>query len=189
MKKIILFLALLCAAGTLKAQSLYKPFKVDIALGYAIPTASDNGGTKAGVAFDIHPHYRLNDDLAVGFRFEGAALGYKDNSEDNAHVNVSVLTSYCATGEYYFKPTGLRPFVGAGLGAFIQSASIDSDNGDEEAAAHFSKFGFFPEAGFEAGHFRFSADYDILGENSNYFAFKIGAFFGGGKKYRFLEFR
>ena len=184
MKRSILLLALLACTVMVKAQSTgYKPFKVDIALGYAIPTASTgDGGTKAGVVFDVHPHYRLTDAFAVGVRFEGAALGTEDKSEDDTHVNVSVLTSYCATGEYYLTSGGIRPFIGAGLGFFHQSASVNNDADNVNASAHFTKFGAFPEVGFEAGHFRFTADYDVLGENSNYIAFKVGAFFGGGKK-------
>lgn len=184
MKKSLLLLALVGFATTLKAQSVnYHAFKVDIGLGYAIPSeSSGTDGTKAGVTFTIQPHYRLSDDLALGLRFEGAALGDKNETDGDTHVHVSVLTSYCATGEYYFTPGGVRPFVGAGLGFFTQSVSINSNKSDESASASNSKFGFFPEAGIEAGHFRLSADYDIIGSNESYFAIKIGAFFGGGSK-------
>jgi len=185
MKKTILLLAFLGFMGFAKAQSTdYHAFKVDLALGYAIPSeSSGDGGTKAGVTFTLQPHYRLTNDLAVGLRFEGAALGDKDETDDGTHVKVSVLTSYCATGEYYFTDKGIRPFVGAGLGFFVRSVSISSDsNSDLNASDSASKFGFFPEAGIEAGHFRLSADYDIIGDSESYFAIKIGAFFGGGSK-------
>jgi outer membrane protein X len=183
-KSLLLFAIVIGFSVAAKAQSAtYHNFKVDIGIGYAIPSeSSGTNGTKAGVTFTVQPHYRLSDDLAVGLRFEGAALGDKNENDGGNHVKISVLVSYCATGEYYFTQKGIRPFVGAGLGIFTQSASLDSDSGDKLASANSSKFGFFPEAGIEAGHFRLSADYDILGNNSSYFSIKIGAFFGGGSR-------
>jgi hypothetical protein len=91
------------------------------------------------------------------------------------------LESYCATGEYYLAAGGFRPFVGAGAGFFNQS-SLKASNGNATLVPGATNFGFFPETGFEAGHFRMSADYDVAGNSNNYVAFKIGAFFGGGKK-------
>lgn len=164
------------------AQSTtYHAFKFDIGLGYAIPTANSNGGTKAGATFTLQPHYRLSDALALGIRFEGAALGYVDNSATSDKAKIHLLESYCATGEYYLMNGGFRPFVGAGAGFFAQSA-LQKESGTEQLVASNTNFGFFPEIGFEAGHFRMSADYDIAGSNNNYFAFKIGFFLGGGKK-------
>ena len=183
-KSLLLFAIAIGFAVTAKAQSAnYHNFKVDIGIGYAIPSeSSGTDGTKAGVTFTIQPHYRLSDDLAVGLRFEGAALGDRNETDGDTKVHISVLTSYCATGEYYLTEKGVRPFVGAGLGIFAQSVSINSDSGDASASASASKFGFFPEAGIEAGHFRLSADYDIIGSNLSYFSIKIGAFFGGGSR-------
>jgi len=183
-KTLLLFTIVLGFAVTAKAQSAnYHNFKVDVMLGYAIPSeSSGTDGTKAGVTFTIEPHYRLSDDLALGLRFEGAALGDKNVTDGDTKVHVSVLTSYCATGEYYLTEKGVRPFVGAGLGIFAQSVSLNSNSGDNLASASASKFGVFPEAGIEAGHFRLSADYDIIGSNLSYFSIKIGAFFGGGSR-------
>lgn len=185
MKKPLLLLAFAIGFGAAaKGQSAtYHNFKVDVGLGYAIPSeSSGTNGTKAGVTFTVQPHYRLSDELALGLRIEGAALGDKNETDGSTHVKISVLTSYCATGEYYLTQQGIRPFVGAGLGIFTQSASLQSKNLDNTVSAHNSQFGVFPEAGIEAGHFRLSADYDIIGNNSSYFSIKIGAFFGGGSR-------
>jgi outer membrane protein W len=182
-KSLLLFAIVIGFAVAAKAQSAnYHNFKVDIGIGYAIPSeSSGTDGTKAGVTFTIQPHYRLSDDLALGLRFEGAALGDRNETDGDTKVHISVLTSYCATGEYYLTEKGVRPFVGAGLGIFAQSVSINSDS-EGSASASASKFGVFPEAGIEAGHFRLSADYDIIGSNLSYFSIKIGAFFGGGSR-------
>jgi hypothetical protein len=184
MKKSFLLFAFLGFALLSKAQSTttaaatadtYHAFKFDIGLGYAIPSGS---GAKAGATFTLQPHYRLSDDLAIGLRLEGAGLGYQN---DLGKTKVSLLESYCATGEYYLAKDSFRPFVGAGLGFFDQS-SLKASNGNATLVAGATNFGLFPEIGFEIGHFRMSADYDIAGNSNNYLAFKIGVFFGGGKK-------
>jgi outer membrane protein X len=185
MKKLLLLSVLISVALLANAQSTtptstdtYHTFKFDIGLGYAIPSSASGSGTKAGVTFTLQPHYRLSDDLAIGLRVEGAGLGYQD---DLGKTKISLLESYCATGEYYLVKGGIRPFVGAGLGFFNQS-SLKASNGSAVLVDGATNFGFFPEVGFETGHFRMSADYDVAGNSNNYFAFKIGFFFGGGKK-------
>jgi hypothetical protein len=188
MKKSLLLSLLISAAFMAHAQtstststSTYKAFKVDFDLGYAIPSVSTGSGTKAGATFTIEPHYRLSDALAIGFRFEGAALGYEQNNGTTNKVKVSLLTSYCPSVEYYFSNGGFRPFVGAGAGIFSQQ-SLAATGSNATLVPGASNFGFFPEVGFEAGHFRMSADYDVAGNSNNYLSFKIGFFFGGGKK-------
>lgn len=182
MKKLLLFAAFLVPAFFAKAQSTtYKAFKVDIDLGYAIPSSGSGGGTKAGVTFTVEPHYRLSDDLAIGFRFEGAGLGYQDVNGTTTKTHVALLTSYCPSIEYYFSKDGFRPFAGAGAGIFSQQM-VAGSNGSATLVAAGTNFGVFPRVGFEAGHFRASAAYDIAGNNSNYLAFTIGFFLGGGKK-------
>lgn len=188
MKKLLLLISLLGIAVLAKAQSTtYHAFKIDLTFGYAIPPSNGDVSTnvKAGATVTIEPHYRITDALAVGFRFEGAGLGYADtNSGDNSSANISIIYSYCPSLEYYLLKGGFRPFIGAGAGIFDQgSISINNNTGGStEYASIGSKFGFFPRAGFEAGHLRISAEYNILGNNSNYAAFALGFFFGGGRK-------
>jgi hypothetical protein len=184
MKKLLLLVALTGVSFCANAQSTtYKAFKVDIDLGYAIPSAGTGGGTKAGVTVTVEPHYRLSDDLAVGFRFEGAAIGYQDITTATKKTHISLLTSYCPTIDYYFMKGGFRPFGGAGAGIFSQQSVAGSSTGNGAVLVPgASKFGVFPRVGFETGHFRMAASYDILGNNSNYLGFTIGAFFGGGSK-------
>src|ERR1700742_1574670 len=185
MKKLLLLIALVGASYLANAQAttysqVYHAFKVDLGLGYAIP--SDGSGTKAGVTLTVEPHYRITDDIAVGLRFEGAGIGYVDQVNDKAKV--SFLYSFCPSFEYYFMDEGFRPFAGAGAGIFTQKAIAEDDgNGNTITGPSTSKFGVFPRIGFEAGHFRFAASYDVLGNNANYASFAIGAFFGGGRKH------
>jgi hypothetical protein len=188
MKKLLLLTAFISAAFLANAQSTtstpgstYKAFKVDLDFGYAIPSVSTGSGTKAGATFTVEPHYRLFDALAIGFRVEAAALGYEQNNGTTNKVKVSVLSSYCPSLEYYLSNGDFRPFVGAGAGIFSQQ-SLTATGGNATLVPGASNFGFFPRVGFEAGHFRMSAAYDIVGSNSSYASFTIGFFFGGGKK-------
>jgi hypothetical protein len=190
MKKLLLLSALITFTYLAQAQTTasntpaagamtYKAFKVDMDFGYAIPSAGT--GTKAGATFTIEPHYRLSDAFALGIRFEGAGLGYENQTGTTTHIKVSLLTSYCLTGDYYFSKGGFRVFAGGGAGLFTQK-SESATTGEGAVVAGGTKFGVFPRIGFEAGHFRMSGAYDILGNNASYLAFTIGFFFGGGKK-------
>ncbi|HEY4323802.1 MAG TPA: outer membrane beta-barrel protein [Mucilaginibacter sp.] len=182
MKKIILLSTFLAVTFLVKAQSdTYKAFKIDIGLGYAIPTAGNSGDTKGGGTVTIQPHYRVSDNFALGLRFEAAGLGYIDTALTTNDSKVELLLSFCASAEYYLAKGAFRPFIGVGGGVFTQSAT-QNNSGTEQLVAGTTRAGFFPEIGLEMGHFRVSADYNVAGGNNDYVAFKIGFFLGGGKK-------
>jgi hypothetical protein len=182
MKKIILLAGFLGFVVLGMAQSTnYKAFKVNIGLGYAIPTSS-NGGTSGGAAFCIEPQYRLNNAINLGVRLEGAAVGSVNTGSGNA--DVSVLSSYTASGEYYFKPFGFRPFAGIGAGIFSMAkanVSAASSSASPTVNTNSALFGFYPRLGFETGHFRVTTEYNFV-DNGGYLSFKLGFFLGGGKK-------
>jgi len=113
-------------------------------------------------------------------RLEGAGLGYRGTAVND--FDVSILDSATLTGEYCLSSDVLRPFIGAGVG-FSRRSSLDVSSGSAQfTVPSASKFGFFPEIVVEAGHFRLSADYNVLPDKGGYLAFKIGFFLGGGKK-------
>jgi len=179
MKKLVLFTSMMGLAMLVRAQSAaFETFKFDIGVGYATPS---QGSTVAGATFTLQPHYRVSDDFAVGLRIEAAAVFYHTAADDKRG---SAIGSGCLTGEYYLSDQGFRPFIGAGVGLFDQSAvTVSKESGSDVAlSARVINLGAFPEIGFEAGHFRFSLDYDYTGGYTNYFSAKIGAFFGGGKR-------
>lgn len=170
------------ALANAQTERTFKPFKVDIALGYAIPAGS---GSKGGVLFAVEPKYAINDNLTVGLRMEGAATaqGTVVNGEMN-NGDVKVSSSYLLTADYFFNTNRLRPFVGAGAGIYTNaSANLDVQSADEVKSG--SKFGFAPRAGIEYGHFRAAAEYNVAGKtamvNHNYLGLKIGFFIGGGR--------
>lgn len=182
MKKLLLLPLLFAFSLMANAQSTdYHAFKVDLQVGYAIPSGSSgSGGTKAGATVTLQPHYRVTDDFALGLRFEAAAIGYV-NKAVSTDTKVYLLTSYFFTAEYYLVHSGFRPFIGAG-GGLVSQESAQAGSGYNGLVSGGSRFGAFPELGFEYGHLRVSADYDAMGKGADYFAFKIGAFFGGGTK-------
>jgi hypothetical protein len=118
----------------------------------------------------LEPAYRVRDDLAIGLRIEATA-GVGGTCACEMHG----IGSYTVNGQYYLSAYKFRPFVGAGLGLYAGAET---------------KFGFYPRAGFDLGHFSFSLDYNLLQANkiyntslnTNYLGFRIGFFVGGGRK-------
>jgi outer membrane protein W len=209
MKKLLLIAVLAVFSLAVRAQSStpsssssseskFHKFKIDVTFGYAIPpsnSSSANADIKAGATFVIEPHYRVTDAIAVGFRLGGAALAYGNTSGSgtgtSGDANVSAIYSYCPTLDLYLMNGGFRPFIGGGAGIFYQgSVSVSGSSQGTSNTGYVSlgsKFGFFPRAGFEAGHFRISAEYNVLGNDANgnsssFAAFNIGFFFGGGRR-------
>jgi hypothetical protein len=163
----------------------FKPFKVDIALGYASP--SGGGGAKGGALFAIEPKYAINDKITLGLRME-AALMVRANGidEDDLSGDVKASGSYLATADYHFNTNDFRPFAGIGLGLFqTATADLSTDMSEEDVVSTGNKFGFAPRAGFEYKHFRFALEYNIAGKtgnvNNNYLGVKFGFFIGGGR--------
>lgn len=185
MKKAFFAASILFASFLSQAQeTTFKPFKFDIALGYARPSGS---GTKGGVILAMEPKYALNDNFTLGLRWEMAAMA-NVSSDSNGEIvkgDAKASVSYLLTGDYYFTTNSFRPFVGVGAGLFRNGAvSLESENveGDMQIA---SKFGFAPRVGFEYGHFRTAIEYNAAGKvgnyNNNYLGIKMGFFIGGGR--------
>lgn len=177
-KTMTLMLALLAMHFTYaqkEGSRIFKKFKTDVSLGYAIPQGS---GTKGGVIFVIEPKYAVLEQLSVGLRMEGAALANVDLNGETGTVRV--LASYLATSDYYFTNNKFRPFGGVGTG-FFRMASIDIKDTNLQIPQS-SEFGFMARAGFEYGHLRLGVEYNFLKEKAGYLGIKLGACIGGGRK-------
>lgn len=187
MKRLFLLAILAVSINFANAQD-YKPFQLYIGVGYTVP---QGGG---GVLFDIEPAYRINDQIAVGFRWESAAMARVVGEQE---ASISGTSSYTVNGKYYLGDSNFRPYVGAGLGAFgLASVSV---SGAGAGAGAETKIGFYPRIGFDWGHFNINIDYNFIpsseieGVDSNgdpatfdvansYLGIRIGAFIFGGKK-------
>ena len=201
MKKILLTTVVLFTALLLHAQygsdREFRPFKVDVSAGPAIPQGS---GSKFGLVIVVEPKYAIVDQFAVGLRIEEAVMARAVPNGDGTYssANVSGAASYLATGDYYFSNQTFRPFIGAGAGIFgVASESVDN-NGYETAIASGSMFGAMIRAGFEAAHFRLGIEYNIIGNSTaqtfdgsgnvvtsvaknSYLGIKFGVCIGGGR--------
>jgi outer membrane protein X len=199
MKKISFSILLLASVAIASAQDLeFKPFKVDVSLGYAIPGGS---GAKGGVLFVIEPKYAVIPEVSVGLRIETAVMarGQVDANGQAADVDVKAAGSYLLTGDYYFTATKVRPFAGAGLGIFSLAAATANNNGTSASASAGTKFGEMIRAGVEIGHFRVGVEYNIVpattyemvnintgakqtyNTKNGYIGIKLGFCIGGGK--------
>jgi hypothetical protein len=192
-KMLMLVVILITATLTLKAQE-YKKFRVGLGVGYAMGSGK---GAKGGILIDyLEPGYRIQDNILVNLRLNAAAIIRGTATQTNYKLDVAGIGSYSLNGQYYFMDGGFRPYAGLGLGVFSLAAvsvsgdaSGNSSTGDVTAAE--AKFGFYPRVGFDAGHFTFNIDYNVIpntkGTNgtefkNSYIGFRIGGFFGGGMK-------
>lgn len=175
----------------------FKPFKVDVSIGYAIPSGGGSGA-KGGVLFAVEPKYAIMQELSLGLRIEAAVMvsGIDATGNFNNTASAKAAGSYLATGDYYFSNKDLRPFLGAGVGIFTTAGvSVNSNNSN---VATGSKFGGLIRGGIEYKHFRLGLEYNLVGKttvppssaNSNdgydvknsYIGIKIGVCFGGGRR-------
>lgn len=171
----------------------YKKFRVGLGVGYA---SASGEGAKGGVILALEPGYRIQDKILVNLRVESAAIVRGTTEQVNGlDIEVAAIGSYTLNGQYYLRAAGFRPYAGFGFGVYTLSAITVEDNGgtggDVDVAAAESKFGFYPRIGFDAGHFNFNIDFNILPQTegiggsefkNSYIGFRLSAFIGGGAK-------
>ncbi len=213
MKKLLLSLAFFALVSTAAVHAQdYKPFRVGLGLGFASPAGD---GAKGGVLFYLEPSYRVTDAIAVGLKAEAAVMfrGTTITQSGQSYAGsgtVSGSGSYTLNGIYYFTNTGFRPYAGVGFGIYsLASASVSfAGNGNTQTSSQTdavsggTKFGFYPRVGFDAGHFTFNIEYNIVPKSTNsfqvdnngtittatsetknnYLGIRIGFFIGGGKR-------
>jgi len=173
----------------------YKKLKVGAFVGYASQTGS------TGLLITLEPGVRLNDDVSIGLRIENAPLKIAEQHiAGNPGATIpgsSGTTSVTANVQAYLSDGPFRPFLGFGLGPYFYSNPT------------ISKIGFYPRIGFDVDHLTVSMDYNLVSgltgfvdpnpcsipanlgncggvvsyeQSFNYFAFRLGYTFGGGKK-------
>lgn len=174
----------------------FKPFKVDVSLGYAIPMGGT--GSKGGVLFAVEPKYAVMDALSLGLRIETAVTiaGVNLNTGTvNSNASAKAAASFLATGDYYLSNQDFRPFLGAGAGLFT-TAGVQVSNTNSNVASG-TTFGGMVRAGFEWKHARFGVEYNIVSNSTvapstpnandgytvqnSYLGIKLGVCIGGGR--------
>jgi outer membrane protein X len=176
--------ALILVSGLLVAVHAedfeYKPFRVDLGLGYAIP----KGG--GGVAFQVEPKYSITPQISAGIRWQGAIMARNISvGETTVEASAQLNSSWLATGDYHFTQSKFRPYAGLGLGVYPLAAV--SVNDQEVAGTAQTNFGFLLRAGFDISHFRLGVEYDFAGKDAaknsaGYFAVTANVIIGGGRR-------
>ncbi|MBD2752976.1 outer membrane beta-barrel protein [Spirosoma validum] len=194
MKRIFVLFFMLVAFSA-SAQE-FKPFKVNLSLGYAKALAS---GVSGGVLFSLEPKYGISDNFDVGLRLESAFIARGVTVNGNTTTgDIAGFGSYLLTGTYVVGTGSVRPFVGLGAGLFtIASGGVitvtDNQTPQDVTFTAANKFGAMIRAGIKAGHFVAGVEYNAVPTTSNklsntsidsknaYLGIKIGFDIGGGR--------
>jgi outer membrane protein W len=195
---VILLLSLISTTSVFsQSKDSYNPIKVDLSLGYALPSGN---GSKGGALFAFEPKYSFLDNLSVGLRFETALMARgveSSNGSTSTNIEIKASGSYIATGDYYFTGNrSFRPFVGTGMGIFRLAAATVATAGADVSDLKV-KFGAMFRTGFEASWLRVGFEYNIIPDTkfisqigipteftykNSYIGIKLGVCFGGKKK-------
>lgn len=168
------------------SQSInYKPFEVDAGILIAFPVSDD---LKFGAGGYLEPKYNIHDNVALGFKMELAAITSKALMEINGdlvEINISGITSFMITGDYYFTNDLIRPLAGIATGIYLLG-DINYQNDIVSGEKIGTRFGIAPRVGVVAGHFRISAEYNYIPglsglKSRDYLGLKLGFEIGGGK--------
>ena len=199
MLRSVFFAVFVFVALSATAQD-FKPFKVNLSLGYARPAGQ---GASGGILASLEPKYGLTDNLDLGLRAEIAvvARAITINGQDG-DMNAKALGSYVLTGTYYLSKANFRPYVGLGAGLYsiagatvtVTNGQVDDDDLEDYTVEATNKFGVMARVGFKAGHFNLGVEYnvvpssksDIIGQSIDsknaYLGVKLGFDIGGGRK-------
>jgi len=176
MKKLLFSALCICAfAITSQAQS-YKSFEWDIIkLGYVLPAGD---GVTGGISLASEPRYNVNDQFSVGLKWEAALFG-----SDIEGASISGSGSLALMGDYYISNNeNNRFFAGLGIGTF--SSGTVEVNGMAVGGEAGSNLGIIPRIGYELGHLRIAAEYNLpFGEGTKgYLGINLAATLFGGYK-------
>jgi hypothetical protein len=182
---LIIFTTLAVKSQNLNARK-YKKLRVGLGVGYAIASGTDSG---AGVIGTVEPGFLITDDVLVNLRFEGAMIVRGTDKGNGLEIDYATIASSTINAQYFFKFETLRPFIGAGFGMYHLPAMKFEYFGLPEEISAESKFGFYPRAGFDVGHFTICVDYNIIPPSkfedsefkNNHVAIRIGFHLGGGR--------
>jgi len=176
---------------------VYKPFKVNVSVGYAKPL---NAGVSGGFLFSVEPKYGISDHFDLGLRLESAvvARGIQDNG-NTFSSDLGTFNSALVTGNYLFGTSNVRPFLGAGVGFYTIGAAgtvVIDKNGQNQNVTFVdaTRFGGMIRGGIKAGHFVAAIEYNaapttptavgptIVSSENAYLGLKVGFDIGGGRR-------
>ncbi|RKG69160.1 hypothetical protein, partial [Corallococcus terminator] len=124
------------------------------------------GPTTYGGGLIVEPKWNITDKIAVGARLEVGISGGGSAGNGSATVSTAVAVASLLKGEYLFRDSGVRPFLGLGAGAYtLANQSVAAGNGGAGVGQSGGRFfGVAPQAGIDFGGVRLAASYNhILG--------------------------
>ncbi|WP_097131559.1 outer membrane beta-barrel protein [Spirosoma fluviale] len=196
MKRILFVLLTVCSLSATAQE--YKPFKVNVSLGYAKALGE---GLSGGFLFSVEPKYGLSDNFDLGVRLETAfiARGVTVTNGNTYTGNAGSFGSGLLTGTYLIGNGKIRPFVGLGAGIYSIGSSetftvTEGQNPPENVAfTSDTKFGGMIRAGIKTGHFVAGVEYNAvpttalklsnttIDSKNAYLGIKVGFDIGGGR--------
>lgn len=170
----------LCLSLPLTASAedvLQSPFHSRGGVSFGFAPGAPNAYGIGGVA---EPSFAIFDQLRVGLRIEGLALMGLDIGGQSVFASLRVLATGLGKVEYDFTSGDVRPFIGAGAGAY--TVVILSGGTSGAAALAGTGFGVMPQLGITFGGFRVAAQYHAIitapGSAANAFSLELtGRFF------------
>jgi hypothetical protein len=170
----------LCLALPLTASAedvLANPFHSRGGVSFGFAPGAPNA---YGIGAVAEPSFAIFDQLRVGLRIEGLALVGLDIGGAQTFASLRVLATGLGKVEFDFTTGDVRPFIGAGAGAY--TVVILSGGTGGAAALAGTGFGAMPQLGINFGGFRIAAQYHAIltgpGTVANAFSLELtGRFF------------
>lgn len=162
---------------------IYNSFKVDVTAGYAHWMDGGTAAISFGLNLSVEPKYNITDNIAAGFKLEGALFFASDDDD----ASLLTMTSYSLTGEYLFGTGKVRPYLGVAAGLYKPTFYLTDLEDEIYKFSLDNTLGFAPRAGFQFGKFRLGTEFNIVKDNSldidySYLTIKMGATIGGGRR-------
>lgn len=165
LKKIVLPIALIFCLASLHAQEA-RNIKLSIEAGLLPVSESEN----LGIFLNIEPKLKIVENGFLGLR-----LGLVINPQSIEFYDPFLFSineefdnggfSFVPTFDYYIHTKNFRPYLGAGIGAYLVTKSIDifeNTSSNRFEANVKNQLGFLFRGGIERNRFRFGIEYNLI---------------------------
>jgi len=113
-----------------------------------------------GIGATAEPYFKIMDQLRISLRAEGLALVGLDIGGSSVFASLHVLVAVTPKIEFDITSGDVRPFIGAGAGAYTAVVLAGGTGG--AAALAGTGFGAMPQIGINFGGFRIAAQYHAV---------------------------
>ena len=200
----LLLVSSIAGAQTVKSAKSAKPFKVNLAGGYAQPIdrIGDSGFIKPGFVYSVEPQYTIIKHLDVGVRFEQAFIKRAEFLDKDIYYSSKAksILSAAVTANYVLPVGGrLRPYLGVGAGLYYTDKSEQAYQSGSSTVSYplpaTTAFGGLARAGVKFGILNVEANYNAVSDvtvtnaatrltltaKNSYFSVKAGITIGGSR--------